>query len=301
MISILIPIYNCNVNQLVSNLKAQADVLNKEYEIICLDDHSDESFKRINRSVSAYEHVSYTELNENIGRSKIRNLLAKKASNKFLLFLDCDLQIQDKDFLQKYLQNVRENAVVCGGIAYPKTAPSPESFLRWHYGTLRESIHQKERNKNPYKSFLSSNFLIDSKTFERINFDEKMIGYGHEDTLFGLELKAHNIPVIHIDNPAIHMGLEDAENFLLKSKHALKNLAYLYSKNISGLSEEIKILKWHETLKASGIDKIILLMFKASEKLLSKNLVSKKPLLVFFDFYKLGYFISLIQLQKSKK
>ncbi len=301
MLSILIPIFNYDVSRLVSDLKKQADAFEKPYEIICFDDCSKEEIKKLNRPLSDLSNVKLKELTEKSGRAKIRNQLAAEASFKYLLFLDCDLQIDKPDFIQHYINKASKGTVVCGGIAYADEKPQDSTFLRWHYGIKRESISAKERNLHPYKSFLSSNFLIDKETFQEIRFNEKISGYGHEDTLFGFELKIREIPVLHIDNAVVHIGLDDAPTFLAKSEQALKNLHALYVQHIPGLNEEVKILKWHKKLKSMGLEKLISFFFSILKGAILQNLYAQNPSLKLFDFYKLGYFIQLTQHQKSQQ
>ena len=89
MLSILIPTYNYNIFPLVTELVNQAKVLKIEFEIITIDDGSNQ-FQIENHKINHLENCSYTVLSNNIGRSSIRNLLAKKAKFKWLLFLDAD-------------------------------------------------------------------------------------------------------------------------------------------------------------------------------------------------------------------
>ncbi|MBE9467545.1 MAG: glycosyltransferase [Bacteroidetes bacterium] len=65
MISICIPIYNFNVVNLVNELVRQGKTLNKESEIILIDDCSSTKFRQINELVC--KKVKYISLNKNIG------------------------------------------------------------------------------------------------------------------------------------------------------------------------------------------------------------------------------------------
>src|SRR4030042_667421 len=102
MISICIPVYNFDVTSLVSELSEQVKSLPKPYEVIIIDDCSDNKFKAINRNVC--KSFIYIELEENIGRSKIRNLFLRYAKYGYLLFIDCDSIIESSDFLLKYFE-----------------------------------------------------------------------------------------------------------------------------------------------------------------------------------------------------
>ena len=77
MVSILIPVYNCDVVKLVNDLEFQAVKLGIPYEIVCIDDNSSEHYH--NHSLSEKENIVWAELNENKGRSIVRNLLAEKS------------------------------------------------------------------------------------------------------------------------------------------------------------------------------------------------------------------------------
>ena len=60
--------------------------------------------------------------------------------------------------------------------------------------------------------------------FKKISFNERLSGYGHEDTLFGYELNKNNIQIHHIDNPVLNGHLDTNEAFLLKTEEGLGNL-----------------------------------------------------------------------------
>ena len=89
MISVLIPVHNYLITTLVQSLHKQLTVEKIAFEIICLDDAStDKKFTKINKKIRELEGVKYNLLKTNIGRSAIRNKLAKIAQYEWLLFLD---------------------------------------------------------------------------------------------------------------------------------------------------------------------------------------------------------------------
>ena len=95
MISILIPIYNFAVKELVSELSRQAQELNLDFEILCIDDNSKSKYIKLNKDIEKIYGVNYKLNKKNIGRSAIRNVLTKQSKYDYLLFLDCDVQIKD--------------------------------------------------------------------------------------------------------------------------------------------------------------------------------------------------------------
>jgi len=293
MISILIPTYNYTIFSLVENLGKQCEKANVLYEILVLDDAStDKKIIEENSKINLLKQCSFQVLEENIGRSKIRNLLAEKANYEWLLFLDSDTFPSNSEFITKYLVAVSNGAsVIFGGIKYPEN--NSEKFsLRHKYGLKRESLPLAERLKNPYRSFITMGFAIKKEVFQKIKFNEKLAGYGYEDSVFGYELKRANIPLLHIDNPVVHLNLESNTDFIKKSQLALQNLLNFY--NTGSLdSETVKILKTYLKLKKWNLLFTIRLFFSAFKKPLLKNLNSSKPSLFFFDLYRLGYLSSL--------
>lgn len=293
MISILIPTYNYSVFSLAANLQKQCENATIDFEILVLDDAS--TLKNIveeNSKINALENCSFEVLEKNIGRSKIRNVLAEKAKYNWLLFLDADTFPSNSNFIQHYLGVFsKENSVIFGGIEYPKNAT--ENFsLRYKYGSERESLSLGERLKNPYRSFITMAFAIKKEVFEKIKFNENLAGYGYEDSVFAKDLKKHNIALLHIDNPVVHLNLEHSEDFIKKSELALQSLMKFY-KNSAIDGETVKILKIYLKLKKWNLLFVVRELFVHFKNPLLKNLNSPKPSLFFFDLYRLGYLSSL--------
>lgn len=137
----------------------------------------------------------YIELEKNIGRAAIRNRFLNYAKYDNLIFLDCDSVIYSNDFLFKYINAIYENPnqLICGGRKYSELPPKRDKKLRWIYGIKRESKTSEARSKKPHKSFMTNNFIISKKILGTIQFDERLVEYGHEDTLFGFELKKETL------------------------------------------------------------------------------------------------------------
>ena len=296
MLSILIPIFNFNVTELVLELNNQALAAKIEYEIILLDDASTDSFREVNRSLSKQKHVRYFEETNNIGRSKIRNKLARLASYPYLLFMDCDSQVPSPDYIDTYLKYCTDDVVVYGGRIYSEKRPDdPKLLLRWKHGKSREEFTAAERIRTPSKSFMTNNFLISVDLFNKILFNEEMEGYGHEDTLFGYDLKRNNIGILHIDNPLVHIGLESNSAFLGKTRESIRNLKIIFNQNgyEKLLVEDVKLLGYYHFFRKTKLDKLSKFLFRFSKKLLLRNLTGRNPNLFVFDMFKLGYLCTL--------
>ncbi len=289
MISILIPVYNYDVTKLVKELHHQAVAANIVFEIILLDDCSSK-YKATNSILQKFEHIHYQELKENIGRSRIRNRLAEIAKYENLIFLDCDSELSHADFVLNYYSQSAQN-IVCGGTLYAQKAPSDKKYFHWYYGKMREALSLEQRKENPNRSFKTNNFMIKKSIFEKIKFDENLKKYGHEDTLFGYELKKNGIEITHIQNPVIHAGLEDYDVFIAKTKNSLENLIYLLKtkQNEKKLFEDIRVLNYFFPLKKWHLTWFMKLFYFLTNKVIYRLLQKKNPNLYFFDIYKLGF------------
>ena len=288
MISICIPVYNLGVAGLVDTLFKQSKRLEIATEIVLIDDCSQDVFKEQNNQIQS--DVCYIQLEKNIGRAAIRNLFLEHSRHEYLLFLDCDSTILHDDFLQNYIDAIKKHpdSVICGGSEYEKNPPPKNKRLRWKYGSKRESKPIEVRIHDDYNSFLTNNFIIGKKQFEAVQFDDKLVHYGHEDTLFGIELKKVGIKTLHIDNTVRNDNLSENLEFLDNTEKAVSNLAYILQTTDakSDLIENSALLSMY--YKLYSFRKISLLMFTvlgpAIKYILSKGYAN----LYLFDFYKLG-------------
>lgn len=293
MLSILIPIYNYNAVALVHRLHAQAVKLAINFEILLLDDASDNTQSREENAVlKELSHTVLYELPTKAGRSIARNFLAGHAQYDYLLFLDCDSEPLDEEFIKRYIPYCKgDSVVVCGGTAYKQMLPPRNSYLRWVYGTRAETTSAQERNKRPNSRFSTFNFLIAKKLFWSIRFNELLKNYGHEDTLFGLELRKRNCVIQHIDNPLYHTGIDTNDVYLKKTKQGVQNLKILLENypDHDLLINDIRLLRVYtkiEKLKLTPVFYVVYLVFK---KIIVLNLNSKFPSLFLFNLYKLNY------------
>jgi len=296
MLSICIPVYNFDVRALVDELHKQAVGCDIPFEIILMDDASDSSYLLFLQEMAALPSVRLILLNENVGRSNIRNAMVMEARYPYIIFMDCDSATVSNDYIAQYLPLCKPNTVVYGGRKYKNIKPTDLTLLHWKYGMKRESLPATERQKNPNFSFCTNNFLIDKEIFKTIKFNEQLKGYGHEDTFFGLELLGHQIQIRHIDNPLIHLGLETAEVFLQKTENGIINLHKVeimlrenypnYVGHSKLMRSKILLRKWH----LLTITKYLLRILKP---LLKRNLLSRNPSLFAFDLYKLSYLLNI--------
>lgn len=296
MLSILIPVYNYNAVSLVQDLYEQATQADIPFEILLLDDNSDNNCKRENTVLRDFPNTTLFELPTKAGRAIARNFLAGQAKYDYLLFMDCDSETVDKKFIARYLPYCKgKDIVVCGGTAYKKQKPDNDSYLRWIYGIRCETKSAAQRNKSPNSRFSTFNFLIARELFMSIRFNELLRNYGHEDTLFGLELQKNNYPVTHIDNPLYHTGIDSNDIYLEKTRQGVENLKILMEQypDKEKLIQDIRLLKYYAFLEKTHTTSIFFLHFRLYKSLMLANFHSRMPNLTLFNLYKLGYLCSL--------
>ncbi|MBO4488070.1 MAG: glycosyltransferase [Bacteroidales bacterium] len=297
MLSILIPSFNVNVTELVGRLLDQARGLSLPFEVVIMDDAStDMAVRAHNQQLSQEEEVRYIQQEENQGRSKIRNLLVENARYDHLLLMDCDAGVASDQYLSNYMTYLKDHPelpsrhVISGGLCYRAEKPSQERMLRWKYGVEREVRSAEERNQHPYRSFTPFNILTTKETFVDNGFDESLTTYGYEDTLWGYQLKEKQIPMVHIDNPLYHDGLDTNEDFLRKTRQAVENLYHLMQEN--RLPEDFmfdsRLLRTYDNFQRKGFLPICSTYYKILHQALEKSL-KLTPSLRLLDSYKLFY------------
>lgn len=297
-LSILIPVFNWDCRQLLTDLHTQAVEEGLDFQLVAIDDASTKTqLKRQNAAVASdLEFCKYLELTTNLDRASMRNFLAKQADGDILLFIDCDAGVISNRFLANYLDAYEEarqsgnESVVVGGLTHSYLRPKEGMELRYYYEIEADKKRSAQfRSIDPYAEFTAFSFLISRNQFYNICFDEKITEYGYEDVLFGAELQNRGIGIVHIDNPLVHMGIESSKDYLKKVESSLRQ-AYMLGNIVRKHSKVAiycqKISEWH-------IRWAVLLFWRISKGVIKRNLLGRKPNLNWFSFYKLGYFMSL--------
>lgn len=288
-LSILIPVYNADVSKLVHDLHRQALLLDCPFEIVLADDCSQPEFVEINRCLVNLDGVVYEQMPQNVGRAIIRNRLAQKARFDLLVFMDCDVAMVDDFYLKRYLEQTSAD-VVFGGYTYKVEQKQPECMLRWTYDTTLRTLNAEQRRKNPYSAFSTVNFFIRRSLMLQYPFNEKLSVYGHEDSMLRCVLEQKGISISHIDNPVYHAHLDDNVSFLEKTRKGVENLLVINDMpECRQLTEHINLLRYYAKLRRFHLVKPLKLLYLLSNKWLVVNLMSAKPCLALFQWYKLGY------------
>jgi glycosyltransferase involved in cell wall biosynthesis len=291
MLSILIPTYNCDVTDLVNIIWHQCNHKSFDFEIIIVDDCSTNlPVINNNQSLQNLSFCKYIENTKNIGRTATRDILAKEAKYEWFLFLDADVIPKYDNFIDRFnLAENKEAEVIYGGISYDYKIPERKKILRWKYGKEREEKTIIERLKKPY-FIISQNLLIKKNIFIKSNtLNESIYGL---DILFSHNLKQQNITIKHIDNPVLHLGLENTSIFLKKSLDAVKTTFLLENRKL--IDNNLRPLqKSYLNLKKWNLLGIFSFAVSLVKKKMLKNFHSLNPNLFIFDLYRLQYYIEL--------
>ncbi len=303
-LSILLPTYNCLCVRLVNTLHTQCRLLKTEiagfdYEIVVADDCSpDRSFVAANNAIRQLEGVRYLCLGRNLGRSAIRNFLAHEARSEWLLFIDGDLQVENDDFIYKYVMAAENHddttespattgvEVVVGGTTIGGSPKQWNGNLRWRYEKLCEEAHSAaNRQKLASREFRTTNFLVPRKAVLDNPFDENFHQYGYEDVLFGKRLCQNGYGIRHIDNPVVLDDFEPNDIFVAKTEEACRTLLD-FKQQLRGYSRLLDITEKLARLKLSGT---LDALWRIARPLLKRQLCGQTPNVKIYNVYKLLY------------
>ena len=139
--------------------------------------------------------------------------------------------------------------------------------------------------------------------FSKIRFYEELKQYGHEDTLFGYQLKKAGIDILHIDNGLLHEGLETNRDFLTKTKLSIENLSKLYDivTDLRTFSETATLLKYYNRLKILRLTRIFAGLFIRYRDRMERHLDSSDPSLKLLRFYKTSMLCTYREIHSRRK
>ncbi|MGB1307693.1 MAG: glycosyltransferase family 2 protein [Oceanihabitans sp.] len=301
MLSILIPTYNYNVYLLAKELVQQALQENIKFELICIDDGSNAKINIENQKINTLTNSVFIANKENIGLSSMRQLLANKATNNWLLFIDADMQTLNNNYIKNYIYycKKKEAPVIYGGITYAELNNSNKNLLRIVYGKKAECKTVNIRNKSPFLSILCSNILLHKEVFKSIQFELKLKQYGYEDALFAYQLKSHNFTVKHIDNQLLHNDATPNAVYINKTEQALQNLCFLTNNKLIDYSF-VKLSSFYNSVKPIGLHYIFSFIYFILGENIKHKISKKTPSVFLFNLYKLSYY-SYLKLNSNKK
>lgn len=291
MLSVLIPVFNFDVRNLVRQVITQCQHNQIQFELILLNDASDQTFQYIFEELKSESYVHLYENTKNCGRAASRNRLGTLAQYDWLLFLDCDVQLIHENFIQSYISAIKLNkqSVYYGSCCYDKIPPQTDQLkLHWKYGNLRENPPISKRIAHPYETFHTVNFITPKSILAAHPFDETLSVYGHEDSLWAKTLQENAIQIVQIENEVLHLGLHNSRIFLRKTASSIKNLLLLefhHKKLNTKLESTVK------NIQAFIPTWLVFKIYKSFERKLVQNLLSTNPKMIYLDIYKLGLYL----------
>lgn len=292
MLSILIPVYNYPLAPLIEGLAQSLESCHFNYEVLCLEDGSNKYVEENKMTCLNIPKVVHFIASHNRGRISSRRILAKEANYEWLLFLDADLEMNDQEFINNYANYFCSGyESIYGGCTYDEEKPASNKVLRWQYGRTYEETNASIRNKSPYKYVVSANFLIKKNVFSNLISKVDEEGYGY-DILFGALMKTEKTKVIHIDNSAVHKGLDENTEYFEKVKKAVETTYSLYHQNKIEKSGS-SLLETYKKLKKFRLSGLLKLIFRLTKEKIKRNLLSTNPNVKLLQFYKLGYLCTI--------
>lgn len=228
-VSVLTPFLRDDPTELLTLLDEEAASVDGAVEVVVLDDGTNDTelTARLSAQIKAMRlPARLITLPANEGRSRGRNRLASAARGGSLLFLDSDMRPDHRRFLKDWADlTAREDpAVAFGGFSLLQ-APDEERFaVHRAMATRSDCVPYTERARQPEKYVYTSNLLVRRDVFEAEAFDPGFTGWGWEDVEWAMRV-SRRFRVVHLDNPATHMGLDTVETLTAKYEQSAPNFA----------------------------------------------------------------------------
>ena len=228
-VSVLIPFLRDDPEALLALLDEEAASVDGAVEIVVLDDGTRDAAltDRLTARIAAMAlPARLITLPANEGRSVGRNRLASAARGGSLLFLDSDMRPDHRRFLRDWadLAAREDPAVAFGGFSLLQAPADARFAVHRAMAAKSECVPWTERAKQPEKYVYTSNLLVRRDVFAVESFDPGFTGWGWEDVEWAMRV-ARRFPVVHIDNPATHMGLDTVPDLARKFDQGAANFA----------------------------------------------------------------------------
>lgn len=209
-------------------------------EIVLLDDGTADAdlTARLRRTLDALDlPARMIVLPANEGRSRGRNRLAQAARGRHLLFLDSDMLPDAPSFLSDWLALIaaEDPPVSFGGFSLKQASTETRYSVHRAMAKRSECLDAAARALAPEKYVFTSNLLVRRDVFESEAFDPGFSGWGWEDVEWAMRV-ARRWPVLHVDIPATHMGLDDAAALAGKYEQSAANFARVVKRHFDVVS-----------------------------------------------------------------
>ena len=267
VLSVLIPFYRDNPARLISALSAMAGT---SVQILVYDDGSDDA--DLSREVSAAIKsatcpAALFTAQGNKGRAFGRNYLFEAAKSDWVLFLDADMMPMSEAFLEDYISAIQAGAadVIFGGFKVLEEKGEPARELHRLMSISSDCAPAAQRQILGPKNVASSNLCVRKAVLEAEPFDNGFKGWGWEDSEWAARI-SQNYRLIHIDNAALHLGLETTDTLLRRFKTSGPNYIRFTARHPQ-LAQSLPLYRWVERLKKTPGHSILRPLLKAIVKL----------------------------------
>ncbi len=228
-LSVLIPFLRDDPCDLLQMLDREAAALNGAVEIVLMDDGTADAAltaRIIARITAMALPTRLLTLPRNEGRAKGRNRLAASARGASLLFLDSDMRPDHDRFLGVWADLVAGDnpAVAFGGFSLMQASTEARFAVHRALSQQSECVPHPVRALTPEKYVYTSNLLVRRDVFEAEAFDAAFVGWGWEDVEWAMRV-SRRFEVVHLDNPATHMGLDTVAALAGKYEQGAPNFA----------------------------------------------------------------------------
>ena len=216
-LSILAPFYRDDPSVLLRSLAAQERIT--EVEVLIMDDGTgNPTLTRAVDATIAYIAlpVKHLQAPQNRGRSATRNALQEVARADWVLFLDADMRVDHPDFVARYLERIEAGDcdALFGGFTVERS-DDVQTDLHRALSDASDCLSAAERQSAGPQYVASSNLCVRKTVLEADPFDAGFTGWGWEDSEWAARVHAKH-RLVHLDNPAVHLGLETTDTLLAR-------------------------------------------------------------------------------------
>jgi len=231
-VSVVIPTHNNRavLERSLRALRAQ-DCPPDRYEIVVLDDGSDDGTEAMVRALRSPVQITY-HWQPNRGRAAARNAGSRLATAPVLLYLDSDI-IAQPDLLSRHYAYHAASSGPIGVQGRTLVHPASKITLFMKSKELLPDLTLRRRgNLSPYH-VITRNLSIRAEDLWAVGgFDESFPGYGWEDIELGLRLHARGVRFVYDPNAlGYHDEVETLERTRKKLRQAGEGAVYFWTKH----------------------------------------------------------------------
>jgi len=189
-VTVIVPAFNAaaTIANCINSLLSQ-NYSKDAFEIIVVNDASTDNTKTILDDYKTNRQIHLLNHSKNRALAAARNSGIRAANGEIILFIDADITVLP-DFISQHVQ-AYENPNVIGILSQLKPAPDIkyDKYQRYLYESKRGAKKYPVGSPLPYQAFLFTASSIRKSVIGNVGlFDEKITGYGGEDTEYAFRI-----------------------------------------------------------------------------------------------------------------